>query len=310
LSVNTSQPRTAHRTASVELRRPKAGGNTSQGSARRQHSANGAIRAADVPQLADQHLAPLPLIERDELQFELDQDRGELDTCAASSSKTPAQADDPEPVLGALENLDEDSDVESAIFDELDAPKLLGALRGLERTEPVTSETAKPASSSQQTLLDQVLTWNVMGSIDVMARALTDPFRTAVDSINEKVESRLQASTTTTITFRPGHLGMSADWHTGEVMLIAEDGQAHGSGAKVGSYIKLVDGDKYTERLLQQKIEGEQDYEVMFASSQEAAPAAAEVDGACAAAVACLRLQRSSTCLPPVPPHRKVARCS
>jgi hypothetical protein len=285
-SVSSAQPRTAVRTPSVELRRPKAGANTSRGSSRRQHSANAAIRTADVPHLADQHLAPPPLIERDELQFDLHQDSERVDTCAASSSTKPAETDHHEPVLRALENLDEDSDVDSAIVDELDSANLLGSLRSLERTESVVTETAKPASSSQHSLLDQLSTWSVMGSIDVMAKTLTDPFRTAVDSIGEKVESRLHASTTTAITFKPGRLGMGAHWDTGEVILIAEDGQAHDSGAKVGSYMKLVDGDKYTEHLLQQKIEGEQDYEVTFASSQEPPPAAAEVSGACAAAVA------------------------
>jgi len=72
-----------------------------------------------------------------------------------------------------------------------------------------------------------------------------------------------------TITFGPGRLGIKAVWTTGKVEGVSNDGQAQKLGVKVGWSIALIDGQPYTEELIDSKTEGGQDYVLTFDISGE-----------------------------------------
>lgn len=78
-----------------------------------------------------------------------------------------------------------------------------------------------------------------------------------------------------TITFKPGRIGITLKWATGEVQSIADGSQAQQLGAKVGTYVWEVDDQKFAATLLDKHIAGKADYKVSFGRC-ERNPAALE----------------------------------
>jgi len=68
--------------------------------------------------------------------------------------------------------------------------------------------------------------------------------------------------TTFSVTFGPGEMGIDADWELGRVTRVYSGGQAERHGLKVGMVFKSIDSTIYDENLLDEKIEGNMDYEV------------------------------------------------
>jgi len=64
--------------------------------------------------------------------------------------------------------------------------------------------------------------------------------------------------------FQPGQMGIQAKWHKGEVVSVIEDGQAMRLGIQEGWKIVQIDGEPYTESLLDQKTAGDCEYSLAF----------------------------------------------
>jgi len=65
-------------------------------------------------------------------------------------------------------------------------------------------------------------------------------------------------------TFQPGQMGIQAKWNEGEVVSLIEDGQAMRLGVQEGWQIVQIDGEPYTEALLDMKTEGHNEYSLAF----------------------------------------------
>jgi len=65
-------------------------------------------------------------------------------------------------------------------------------------------------------------------------------------------------------TFQPGQMGIQAKWNEGEVVSVIQDGQAMRLGVQEGWKIVQIDGEPYTESLLDQKTEGQSEYNLAF----------------------------------------------
>jgi len=65
-------------------------------------------------------------------------------------------------------------------------------------------------------------------------------------------------------TFQPGKLGIGAAWSTGEVTRIDKGGQGDENGVQVGMFFHKIDGEAYSEALLDSKIGGNADYKLAF----------------------------------------------
>jgi len=65
-------------------------------------------------------------------------------------------------------------------------------------------------------------------------------------------------------TFQPGQMGIQANWNTGEVASVIEDGQAMRLGVQEGWKIVQIDGEPYTESLLDKKTAGQCEYILAF----------------------------------------------
>eukprot|EP00931_Biecheleriopsis_adriatica_P048451 TRINITY_DN27990_c0_g1_i1.p1 TRINITY_DN27990_c0_g1~~TRINITY_DN27990_c0_g1_i1.p1 ORF type:complete len:538 (+),score=105.32 TRINITY_DN27990_c0_g1_i1:56-1669(+) len=74
-----------------------------------------------------------------------------------------------------------------------------------------------------------------------------------------------------TATFQPGKLGISADFAAGRVQAVHE-GQAKRAGVDGGMVMLEVDGEKYTEALLDKRIAGNKAYTVTFRRPAPAPP--------------------------------------
>jgi hypothetical protein len=68
----------------------------------------------------------------------------------------------------------------------------------------------------------------------------------------------------TKIVFHPGKLGIKANWKTGEVEEISENGQAEKFGLEVGWKIVKINDEDYSEELLDEKTAGQSDYTITF----------------------------------------------
>jgi len=64
--------------------------------------------------------------------------------------------------------------------------------------------------------------------------------------------------------FQPGQMGIQAKWNNGEVVSIIQGGQAMRLGIQEGWKIVQIDGEPYTESLLDQKTEGQSEYSLAF----------------------------------------------
>jgi len=69
-------------------------------------------------------------------------------------------------------------------------------------------------------------------------------------------------------TFQPGQMGIQAKWNEGEVVSVIQDGQAMRLGVQEGWKIVQIDGEPYTESLLDQKTEGQSEYSLAFEMSK------------------------------------------
>jgi len=65
-------------------------------------------------------------------------------------------------------------------------------------------------------------------------------------------------------TFQPGQMGIQANWNIGEVASVIEDGQAMRLGVQEGWKIVQIDGEPYTESLLDKKTAGQCEYILAF----------------------------------------------
>lgn len=81
------------------------------------------------------------------------------------------------------------------------------------------------------------------------------------------VQSKDSEKDALTATFKPGDMGLAANWQLGVVRDVFAKSQAAKAGAKVGLRIKSIDGQDYTEQLLDEKIAGSKDYKVVFAAA-------------------------------------------
>merc|ERR1719229_2020715 len=69
---------------------------------------------------------------------------------------------------------------------------------------------------------------------------------------------------TKTVTFGPGRLGIKAIWTTGLVEGVSQDGQAQKLGVNVGWKISKIDGEPYSEELLDMRTAGQTEYVLTF----------------------------------------------
>jgi len=67
-----------------------------------------------------------------------------------------------------------------------------------------------------------------------------------------------------TFAFQPGKMGIQAKWNEGEVVSVIEDGQAMRLGVQEGWKIVQIDGEPYTESLLDTKTGGQCEYSLAF----------------------------------------------
>jgi membrane associated rhomboid family serine protease len=75
------------------------------------------------------------------------------------------------------------------------------------------------------------------------------------------------------VTFRPGRLGLVGNWIChGDVVEVTKNGQAESSGVQVGWKFLKVDGQKFTEQLLDARIGGKQDFVITFLKEFAAVP--------------------------------------
>eukprot|EP00928_Gymnodinium_smaydae_P054728 TRINITY_DN38459_c0_g1_i1.p1 TRINITY_DN38459_c0_g1~~TRINITY_DN38459_c0_g1_i1.p1 ORF type:complete len:592 (+),score=104.30 TRINITY_DN38459_c0_g1_i1:71-1777(+) len=65
-------------------------------------------------------------------------------------------------------------------------------------------------------------------------------------------------------TFRPGKVGLKADWRAGSVSSVDKGGQAGKLGVKAGWLFHQVDGEPYSEKRLDKRIGGKSDYVITF----------------------------------------------
>lgn len=72
------------------------------------------------------------------------------------------------------------------------------------------------------------------------------------------------------VSLKPGSIGISyADWKTGEIKDVESSGQAAQMGVTSGMIIKEIDGQPYTEELLDHRLSGKQEYEVVLVPPPE-----------------------------------------
>jgi len=67
-----------------------------------------------------------------------------------------------------------------------------------------------------------------------------------------------------TVMFRPGKLGMTADWETGVIERVEDVGQAQTLGVKPGMCLRAIDTIPYSEDLLDERIAGDRQYSATF----------------------------------------------
>jgi len=82
----------------------------------------------------------------------------------------------------------------------------------------------------------------------------------------ESTDAVQATGSTFSATFKPGKIGMSAVWSTGSIQVIHQGGQAMGHGVQVGMIIVGIDGEPYSEALLDSRIAGSKDYNISFFS--------------------------------------------
>jgi len=70
---------------------------------------------------------------------------------------------------------------------------------------------------------------------------------------------------TLTVTLKPGRIGVFADWKSGKIADVEHDAQSYPLGIKKGMFFKEIDGEPYTEALLERKGAGKLEYKVTFA---------------------------------------------
>eukprot|EP00930_Biecheleria_cincta_P082388 TRINITY_DN72125_c0_g1_i1.p1 TRINITY_DN72125_c0_g1~~TRINITY_DN72125_c0_g1_i1.p1 ORF type:complete len:557 (+),score=87.35 TRINITY_DN72125_c0_g1_i1:77-1747(+) len=75
-----------------------------------------------------------------------------------------------------------------------------------------------------------------------------------------------------TATFKPGKLGIHADFTTGRVDGVEAAGQGRRAGVEAGMLFDRIDGKKYTEKLLDKRIAGTTDYTITFRKPPPAPP--------------------------------------
>jgi len=96
-----------------------------------------------------------------------------------------------------------------------------------------------------------------------------------VDVPNFPVEKWTESPTTwlshdaqLTVAFKPGKVGISADWKSGNVKTVDERKQAHLLGVRVGMRVLTVAGEPYTKARYVAAKEGAKSYEVTFAQAE------------------------------------------
>lgn len=72
--------------------------------------------------------------------------------------------------------------------------------------------------------------------------------------------------------FKPGKIGMGADWGRGRVTRVDKGGQADKNGVVLGMTILKVDGKNYHESLLDKRIAGKSDFELVLSQAPPPAP--------------------------------------
>jgi len=76
-----------------------------------------------------------------------------------------------------------------------------------------------------------------------------------------------------TLRLKPGPLGVRLDLETGEVIVV-HDGHGKDAGLKSGMKIRKLDGSDYTQDLLLEKKEGDEEYTVVLDGPTTATPGA------------------------------------
>jgi len=134
--------------------------------------------------------------------------------------------------------------------------------RGAEGTEHVSNTSAIRSASALVYPSDTVGTPPVSSKDPGLAAFMSDMDRSKWRS-NPCAEQFYQFE------FNPGKLGMRAMWDTGEVTAVT-GGESRRCGVEVGWFFSKIDGEPYTEALLDLKRQGDKPYTVVFAGPQTA----------------------------------------
>lgn len=103
----------------------------------------------------------------------------------------------------------------------------------------------------------------LLGALPAAKAAPTQEEPGNVASVAES-KSKGSAKGSVTATFGPGDIGLAANWQLGLVRKVFASSQAEKAGARVGLRISTIDGEDYTQSLLDEKIAGKKDYKVVF----------------------------------------------
>merc|ERR1712048_679454 len=83
------------------------------------------------------------------------------------------------------------------------------------------------------------------------------------------VTDACKATSSVTVSFAPGKIGMAPDFESGAITCVA-DGQAKAKGVKEGWVIDRVDGAPFSEGLIHKKIAGAAPYKITFKTPDKA----------------------------------------
>merc|ERR1712194_794147 len=96
----------------------------------------------------------------------------------------------------------------------------------------------------------------LLGALPTKAKAATKKEESGKAADVAATKSEGSAKGSVTATFSPGDIGFAANWQLGLVRKVFANSQAEKAVAKVGLRISTIDGQDYTEHLLDEKIAG------------------------------------------------------
>jgi len=109
--------------------------------------------------------------------------------------------------------------------------------------------------------------FGLLGALPAKAKAATKKEESGKAAATPATKNKESAEASVTATFSSGDIGVAANWQLGLVRQVFANSQAEKAGAKVGLRISTIDGQDYTEHLLDEKIAGGKDYIVVFVAA-------------------------------------------